>query len=102
MNHSNGQSFEEFWSEVKSEIHSHPVIVHNPYCQWFKKGEAVEGQLIDLFEQFAVFSKWFLLAQLMRVLNASDLEAEAHARYILANELGVRINSDGSTENQPF
>ncbi|GJL63202.1 MAG: hypothetical protein NPIRA04_18560 [Nitrospirales bacterium] len=102
MNNSRGQSFEEFWGEVQNEIHSHPVIVHNPYCQWFKKGEAVEEQLIDLFEQFAVFSKWFLLAQLMRVLNASDLEAEAHARYILANELGVRINSDGSTENQPF
>ena len=38
----------------------------------------------------------------MRVLNASDLEAETHARYILANELGVGINPGGSTEEQPF
>ena len=102
MNAPRQKCFEEFWGDVKDEIHSHPVIVDNPYCQWFKKGDATEGQLIDLFEQFAVFSKWFLLAQLMRVLNASDLEAEAHARFILANELGVRINSDGSTENQTF
>ena len=102
MNAPRQKCFEEFWGNVKDEIHSHPVIVDNPYCQWFKKGDATEGQLIDLFEQFAVFSKWFLLAQLMRVLNASDLEAEAHARFILANELGVRINSDGSTENQTF
>ena len=94
--------FEEFWENVKDEIHSHPVIVANPYCKWFRKGEVTKEQLIDLFEQFAVFSKWFLLAQLMRVLNASDPEAEAHARYILLNELGVRINPDGSTENQIF
>ncbi|MGD9851983.1 MAG: hypothetical protein AB7T38_11995 [Nitrospirales bacterium] len=102
MNAPRGKDFEKFWENLKDEIHSHPVIVNNPYCKWFKKGEATQEQLIDLFEQFAVFSKWFLLAQLMRVLNASDLEAETHARYILANELGVRINADGSTENQPF
>ena len=102
MNTPRGKDFEKFWENLKDEIHSHPVIVNNPYCKWFKKGEATQEQLIDLFEQFAVFSKWFLLAQLMRVLNASDLEAETHARYILANELGVRINADGSTENQPF
>ena len=102
MNAPGQKSFEDFWSEVGDEIHSHPVIVDNPYCKWFKQGEATQEQLIDLFEQFAVFSKWFLLAQLMRVLNASDLEAEAHARYILANELGVRLSPDGSTENQTF
>ena len=102
MNAPRRKHFEDFWGIVKNEIHGHPVIVDNPYCKWFKKGEATEGQLIDLFEQFAVFSKWFLLAQLMRVLNASDLEAETHARYILANELGVGINPDGSTEEQPF
>ncbi len=38
---------------------------------------------------------------MMRLLNAVDLEAEAHARYIMANELGVKIHSDGSTEDQP-
>ena len=102
MNGPGQKCFEDFWEKVKNEIHSHPVIVENPYCKWFKKGEATQEQLIDLFEQFAVFSKWFLLAQMMRVLNASDLEAETHARYILVNELGVRINSDGSTENQLF
>ena len=96
------KDFQKFWENMKDEIHTHPVIVNNPYCKWFKKGEATKEQLIDLFEQFAVFSKWFLLAQMMRVLNASDLEAETHARYILANELGVRISPDGSTENQPF
>ena len=102
MNVPRRKRFEDFWGIVEDEIHRHPVIVDNPYCRWFKKGEATEGQLIDLFEQFAVFSKWFLLVQLMRMLNASDLEAESHARFILANELGVGINSDGSTEDQPF
>ncbi len=37
---------------------------------------------------------------MMRLLNAADLEAETHARYILANELGVKIHSDRSTEDQ--
>ncbi|QPJ64326.1 MAG: hypothetical protein G3M78_02500 [Candidatus Nitrohelix vancouverensis] len=102
MNTPRRKDFEVFWGIVQKEIHTHPVIVDNSYCKWFKKGEASEAQIIDLFEQFAVFSKWFLLAQLMRLLNASDRESETHARYILANELGVGINPDGSTEEQPF
>ncbi len=102
MNAPRRKRFEDFWEIVQREIHSHPVITHNPYCKWFKKGDATREQIVDLFEQFAVFSKWFLLAQLMRVLNATDLESETHARYILANELGVGINSDGSTEDRPF
>lgn len=63
------KSFENFWNVLKSEIHQHPVIVSNPYCKWFKKGEASEAQIADLFEQFAVFSKWFLLVQMMRMLQ---------------------------------
>ncbi len=102
MNAPRRKSFEDFWGIVEKEIHKHPVITANPYCKWFKQGAANRKQLIDLFEQFAVFSKWFLLAQLMRILNATDLEAETHARYILANELGVGIQKDGSTEDQPF
>ncbi len=102
MNAPRRKDFEVFWKIIQSEIHTHPVITDNPYCKWFKKGSANKKQIVDLFEQFAVFSKWFLLAQLMRILNASDLEAETHARYILANELGVGINPDGSTEGQPF
>ncbi|MFQ5451175.1 MAG: hypothetical protein ACE5E9_11140 [Nitrospinaceae bacterium] len=102
MNAPRRKSFEDFWGVVEKEIHRHPVIISNPYCQWFKKGEIHRDHLVDLFEQFAVFSKWFLLVQLMRMLNASDMNSETHARYILANELGVGINPDGSTENRPF
>ncbi len=96
------KSFESFQNTLEKKIHCHPVIINNPYCKWFKQGNANKDQLIDLFEQFAVFSKWFLLAQLMRMLNAPDVESETHSRYILANELGVGINSNGSSENQPF
>lgn len=96
------QEFEKFWETIQTEIHGHPVITDNAYCKWFKKGEFTQDQLIDLFKQFAVFSKWFLLVQMMRVLNASDLEAETHARYILANELGVQTHPDGSTEDLTF
>ncbi len=102
MNTIKQKEFDEFWKTIQTEIHEHPVITNNSYCKWFKKGEFTKTQLIDLFKQFAVFSKWFLLAQMMRLLNATDLEAETHARYILANELGVKIHPDGSAENQPF
>lgn len=102
MNAPRRESFENFWSVIEHEFHHHPVITDNPYCKWFKRGEISQRQLIDLFEQFACFSKWFLLVQLMRMLNAPDLDAETHARYILANELGVGIRADGSTEEQPF
>lgn len=96
------KEFDEFWKAIQTEIHVHPVITENVYCKWFKKGEFTKPQLLDLFKQFAVFSKWFLLAQMMRLLNASDLEAETHARYILANELGVKTHPGGSTEDMPF
>ncbi|QPJ61621.1 MAG: hypothetical protein G3M70_06865 [Candidatus Nitronauta litoralis] len=96
------KSFENFWEIIEKEIHQHPVIISNVYCKWFKRGEASEAQIVDLFEQFAVFSKWFLLAQMMRMLQASDLEAEIQARYILVNELGVGISPDSATENQLF
>ena len=102
MNTIKQKKFENFWKAIQTEIHAHPVITNNVYCKWFKKGEFTKPQLIDLFKQFAVFSKWFLLAQTMRLLNATDLEAETHARYILANELGVKIHPDGSAEDQPF
>lgn len=96
------KNFGSFWGLLEKEIHCHPVIVNNPYCKWFKQGKANKNQMIDLFNQFAVFSKWFLLVQLMRMLNAPNVDAETHARYILANELGVGISPDGSSENQPF
>lgn len=102
MNAPRRKTFEDFWEIVEKEIHGHPVIVDNPFCKWFKTGAADRRQIADLFEQFAVFSKWFLLAQLLRVLNASDLEAETRSRYILVNELGVGILPDGAAENQPF
>ncbi len=95
-------SFDDFWEIIQKEIHEHPVILNNEYCKWFKKGEFTRIQLIDLFKQFAVFSKWFLLVQMMRLLNSKDLDAETHARYILANELGVKILPDGSAEDQMF
>ena len=93
------RKFARFWEDINDRIHGHPVITHNAYCKWFKTGKCDRDQVIDLFEQFAVFSKWFLLVQMMRLLNATDLDAETHARYILANELGVKINPDGSTED---
>ena len=102
MNTIRQKEFDEFWKAIQTEIHEHPVITNNNYCKWFKKGEFTKTQLIDLFKQFAVFSKWFLLVQMMRLLNAADLDAETHARYILANELGVKIHPDGSAEDQPF
>ncbi|MBI4389369.1 MAG: hypothetical protein HY580_04245 [Nitrospinae bacterium] len=102
MNAPRRKTFEDFWEIVERELHGHPVIVNNPFCKWFKKGGASRRQIADLFEQFAVFSKWFLLAQLLRTLNASDLEAETRSRHILVNELGVGILPDGTAENQPF
>lgn len=102
MDLSRQKEFDRFWVAVQRDIHGHPVIVANPYCKWFKKGQANQEQIIDLFGQFAVFSKWFLLAQMMRMLNAIDLEGETRARYILVNELGVETSPNGHTENLTF
>ena len=89
--------FTKFVDTCNREFMTHPVITDNKYCQWFAKGEANRGNIKHFVVQFSVFSNLFLLAQLMKVINAGSLEGMRASKEILANELGVIFHKEGST-----
>ena len=83
------EAFKTFLTRVNRELLSHRIIQHNAYTSWFKKGEANDAELKHFFRQFSVFSNLFLIAQLLKVINAPSLEQMRAGKEILMNELGV-------------
>lgn len=74
---------------VNREILSHPIIARNPFTSWFAGGEFSREQLRQFVVQFSVFSNLFLVAQLLKTINAPTLEGMRASKEILANEIGV-------------
>ena len=91
--------FENLKKEVNSNIFTHPVIRDNKYCEWFSKGNISKQDAIDLTVQFSIFSNQFLIAQLMKVINAQTIEEARAGKEILCNELGVIFTSK-DTDNK--
>jgi hypothetical protein len=87
--------FRAFLDEVNHTLLSHPVILKNDYTQWFQKGEATDAELKHFVKQFSVFSNLFLVAQLLKVINAPSLEQMRTGKEILMNELGVVYRKPG-------
>ncbi len=88
--------FSRFVETCNRELMTHPVITDNKYCAWFATGEANRELIRHFVVQFSVFSNLFLLAQLMKVINAGSLEGMRASKEILANELGVIFNKQGN------
>jgi hypothetical protein len=78
-----------FRERVSRELLTHPIIEHNPFTSWFSRGEFGREQLRQFIVQFSVFSNLFLVAQLLKTINAPTLEAMRASKEILANEIGV-------------
>lgn len=89
--------FAEFVKTCNSELMTHPVITDNEYCRWFATGAATRENITHFIIQFSVFSNLFLIAQLMKVINAGSLEGMRASKEILANEIGVIFNKPGSS-----
>jgi hypothetical protein len=81
--------FDEFLGEVTSGLLQHRIIAKNPYTEWFAAGQATDAELRHFVQQFSVFSNLFLIAQLLKVINAPSLEQMRAGKEILMNELGV-------------
>jgi pyrroloquinoline quinone (PQQ) biosynthesis protein C len=81
--------FRQFLADVDRELMNHRIIKHNPYTRWFQKGEATDAELKHFIKQFSVFSNQFLVAALLKVINAPSLEQMRTSKEILMNELGV-------------
>jgi hypothetical protein len=87
--------FREFLAEVDRELLHHRVITDNAYTRWFRGGTATDGELRHFIKQFSVFSNQFLVAALLRVINAPSVQQARAAKEILLNELGVIYRKPG-------
>jgi hypothetical protein len=89
-----------FRERVSRELLTHPIIEHNPFTSWFSRGEFSREQLRHFIVQFSVFSNLFLVAQLLKTINAPTLEAMRASKEILANEIGVVFARPAGTAAQ--
>jgi hypothetical protein len=81
--------FRDFLERVDRDLLHHRIITDNAYTRWFRDGRATDPELIHFVRQFSVFSNQFLVAALLRVINAPSLQQARSAKEILMNELGV-------------
>jgi hypothetical protein len=88
-------AFEQFLHEVDHELLHHRVVTDNAYTRWFSDGTADDRELRHFVRQFSVFSNQFLVAALLRVINAPTLAQARAAKEILMNELGVIYRREG-------
>jgi hypothetical protein len=91
-------AFSAFVDTCNRELMTHPVITDNAYCKWFASGAADRNDVKHFIVQFSVFSNLFLIAQLMKVINAGSLEGMRASKEILANEIGVIFNKKGTVD----
>jgi pyrroloquinoline quinone (PQQ) biosynthesis protein C len=94
------EEFHDFLRDVEHDLLHHPTVVDNAYTRWFRDGEATDAELRHFIQQFSVFSNQFLVAALLRVINAPTLPQSRSAKEILLNELGV-IYRRNTQENGP-
>jgi hypothetical protein len=87
--------FAAFLAEVDRDLLHHRIITNNEYTRWFQHGEATDQELRHFIRQFSVFSNLFLVAALLRVINAPSLQQARAAKEILMNELGVIYRRPG-------
>jgi len=92
-----GQQFMRFYQRIKKELLLHPVITNNEFTAWFNHGLFTPNQLKMFIVQFSVFSNLFIVAQLLKTINADSLDAMHASKEILVNELGVVFNSKYKT-----
>jgi hypothetical protein len=93
------EAFRDFLADVDRDLLHHRIITDNAYTRWFREGLATDDELRHFIQQFSVFSNQFLIAALLRVINAPSLQQARAAKEILMNELGViyrRIGTDGA------
>jgi len=92
-----GPGWDRFFARVRATVMEHPVVTDNRYCAWFAQGDVTRDQVRDLVQQFSVFSNLFVVAQLLKTINAPTLAQARESKEILVNELGVVFRSGRTT-----
>ena len=88
--------YRDFLDVVERELMNHRIVRDNRYTKWFQQGLATDDELRFFVQQFSVFSNQFLVAALLRVINAESLEQMHACKQILLNELGVIYRKPGT------
>ncbi|MFN8673407.1 MAG: hypothetical protein U0457_15150 [Candidatus Sericytochromatia bacterium] len=83
------EDYEKFLERVNNEVLSHQIIKENKYTNFFKNDSLTLEQVKFFTQQFSVFSNFFMVAQLKKVINAETLEEMRASKEILCNELGT-------------
>ena len=96
------ENFKNFLAEVDLDLLHHCIITHNRYTEWFSQGKATDVQLRHFIRQFSVFSNQFLVAALLKTINAPTLQQSRSSREILLNELGVIYRNPKQTNSDRF
>jgi hypothetical protein len=94
------EDFQQFLADVDREFLHHRIITDNAYTRWFREGQATDDELRHFVKQFSVFSNQFLVAALLKVINAPSLHQARASKEILMNELGVIYRKPGATNGQ--
>jgi hypothetical protein len=87
--------FRDFLAQVDRDLMHHRIITDNAYTRWFQRGEATDDELRHFVKQFSVFSNQFLVAALLKAINAPTLQQVRASKEILMNELGVIYRKPG-------
>lgn len=91
--------FRDFLVEVDREFFHHRILTDNAYTRWFREGKATDDELRHFLRQFSVFSNQFLVAALLKVINAPTLQQARASKEILLNELGVIYRKPGAEQS---
>lgn len=81
--------YQDFLKVIEAKFLKHSIVLQNRYTQWFGQGTMTLEELRHFTVQFSVFSNFFLVAQLKKMINAETVESMRSAKEILANEIGV-------------
>src|SRR5262249_34568922 len=87
--------FRDFLAEVDQEFLHHRIITDNAYTRWFQRAQATDPELRHFVRQFSVLSNQFLIAALLKVINAPTKQQARASKEILLNELGVIYRRHG-------
>src|SRR5947209_10271849 len=66
--------FQQFLADVDRQFLHHCIITDNAYTRWFQEGRVTDEELRHFVRQFSVFSNQFLVAALLKVINAPSIQ----------------------------
>ena len=102
LTHEQVDDFRDFLERVDRDLLEHRVITENAYTRWFREGKATDAELVHFVRQFSVFSNQFLVAALLRVINAPTLQQARSAKEILDERAGGDLPAKGRCRQCPL